>query len=483
MPHQHSIAYMKNNEIFNDFFKEEIAQIHDKFGTQQENNLFSYKSYKMEDTYRKDQYYIVDLDESLNYKDLKKLPEDPRLFLYSSELTYLNGKVFQTEDYVDTVDILKHIHSLDSAIGKKMLDTYHNMCALQQDVQQFGESIFMIQKVLYKYLKENQIYQTTVEIDYDPNDKQSVTRWFQNIDRPDYDQFPRYNDSDYTQFLYIGKDGKEYYVIEDMSADKLFIYKPSNDNSGSWYMTSRNDFKDVNGDMHDALFESRQYIAKNIEENLNDFTLIGQYENGKVVKATVKLDDLNLVQGYIYGQLYAEGKVKLDIDDSFTYMLANYRKDHDHYNHDSDEAHFFSFLQEIKENPGSLYYHNYQYHGNHDNNPDLEYLEDKILRFVSGSKDYRHLTQLSQTHKDQIAQYIDDKMERFADKEGVKAHLTSIKNVLSNTYDSSAENTEDEDDIIIMRVRAPEEDIVEEIDEYNEKTGKVEKIKITHLKF
>lgn len=478
MPHQHLIAYMKNNEIFNKYFKDEIQQIYDSFGSEDKNNLFTYKTHKMENTYRKDEFYIVDIKEPIEYDDLKKLPKEPRLFLYSTELTYLSGKVFQTEDYVDTMDILEYIYGLDAEIGNKMINSYHNMCASNKEVQQFGESIFVIQKVLETYLKENNFYQSTVEINYDPNDPQSVTNWFQNVDSPDYDQFPRYNDGDYTQFLFKGKDGQEYHIVEDVASDNLFIYKSLNYNSGSWYMTSRNDFKGVTNDMHDALFESRQYISKNIEENLNQFTLIGQYENGIVVKATTRLDDLNLVQGYIYGQLYVEGKLKLDVNDSFSYMLANYRQDHDYYKHDLDEVHFFSFLKEIKENPGSLYYHNYQYYSNHDNNPNLDHVEDNVLKKMGDSKDYQHLQKLSPIVQEQIAQYIEEKMERFSSNEKIKSHLTAIKNALSNSMDN--DDIKDDDDIIITR--RPAKEIVEEVDMYNKKTGKIEKMKMTHLK-
>jgi hypothetical protein len=429
-----SIMHTVTSEFFNQYCKEELKELYNHFGEQQENNLFPYKKYVITGRYRQDEFYIADLKNPIEYKELEKLPKDsPRPLIYSHELCNLSGKVFECERYVYVSDIIQAINDMDSKLGHKLLDIYHNFCANSVEVDRYADNIFEIQKVMQKYLKENDLYKNSVEITYNPEDPESVTQWFQAVHREKFKELPQYNDLDYTPFLIIGNDKKEYYMIEDVSSDKLFIYSSKNENSGSWYKVSRNDFKNCADDMHDALYDSNQYLLKNIDENLNEFSLIAQYEDGKIVKATNGIDHLSLLQTYIYGQLNVEGKVSLDIDDSFAYMLANYRVDTDYHQHDIDEIRFFPFLKAIKENPGSLYYHNYVFHKSHENTPNLNDIAARTARELTHEKmDYGHLKQLSPKHQSEILNFITEKMEKFSSISLVEKHLNEIKTVLSS---------------------------------------------------
>lgn len=424
-----SITHTTNSEFFNTYCKDQIEAIYNRFGETSENSLFTYKKYVMSDTYRQDEFYIADIKNEIPYKELKKLSENPRVFKYSNALLQFSGRVFEAESYVNTVDIIKAIHDMDSHLGQQILDIYHTFCANSSEAVKSGDNILEIQKTLQRYLKENQLYQTTFPITFDADDKDSVTQWFQSSHKKESPDLPSYNDLDYTPFMIKDINNRDYYILEDVSSDNLFIWDSRKEGTGTWYQTPRNSFKSSSDDMHDALFTSRQYITKNINENLNQFTLIAQYQNGKIVKATQGILALNSVQSFIYGELYSQGKVALDIDNSFSYMLANYRVDHDYYKHDLDEIHFFSFLKNIADYPGTLYYHNYQYHKNHENTPDLTDLDSRMKR-PETNVDYSHLKNLSSLHQEQIRIHIVDRMEKLPLGEHFQGYLDKVKAIL-----------------------------------------------------
>lgn len=427
-----SITHTKVNEFFNKYCKQELLDLYNNYGENKTNNLFSYKEYNLKNS--RDQFYIVDNKEIIPYEALDTLQSDaPRTFKYSMELSGLSGKVFQAEHYFRIVDIINAISDLDINIGNKILNKYHQFCANSVEVLNTSENIVVMKNAITKYLQENDLYKTAVDITYDPKDDQGVTKWFQDVHKVEFKDLPSYNDLDYTPFLFVGKDNKEYYLLEDVASDQLFIYNSINENSGAWYCMARNDFKDSDDNMHDALFDSNGYINKNIEENLTIYTLIAEYVEEKVTKATSGIDDLNSMQSYIYGQLHVDKKVSLDIDQSFDYMLANFRVDHDYYKKDIDEIHFFKFLKEIANDPGTLYYHRYQYHSSHENKPNMENIEDRIVR--AEDTNYSHLRFLSKEHQEQILTYIKEKMVVFGTNKHLKKHLDAIENVLTNAND------------------------------------------------
>lgn len=424
------IEYMTSNEFFNEYCKGEIEQLYARYGNTKNNQYFEYKEFIVEDRF----FYIVDLKEEATYESLKNLSDDePRCFKYNEELRYNTGKIFSSDRYVDIDEIIFYIISLDSSIGQSMLEKYYNVAINSIEVMQYSDNILAMSQVIEDYLKTNQIYLQNFDIDYDALDKNSITKWFQDIHqkKSEIDVIPSYNDSDYRTYLVKAHNHKDYYIIENFASDKLFIYDKYTNNSGAWFAMPKNNFKNIDDDMHDALYDSNQYVIKNIEENLNFSTLIAEYKDGKVVKATNKITQLDSVQSYIYGQLYVENKVSLTKNTNFSYMLANYRMDNDSYQHDLDEIYFVPFLHAIKDYPGTLYYYNYHYYKSHENVPSSDSLEERVLNNLGTQEtNYSHLKLLPEKIQNEILTYIKEHFDMLSVGAEVKKHLTAIENLL-----------------------------------------------------
>lgn len=370
---------------------------------------------------------------------LNHIPQDiMRAFMDSFDVK--NSILVLPRGGYETEDFFQKLFENAPKIGQKILNKYHESVAqCSEEVELANSNLLVTQNAIISYLKENKIEKIAFEIDFNPEDEKSVNQWFREIHKKTsrLKEPPAYNDLDYIPFLINGV-----YVIENIASSKLFIYKENpvgnSDGNGSWYVVKRNEFDDNIAVLHDACYDSNQYIVKAINEQCNCQTLLAEMENGKIIKASHSLPELESMQNYIFDELEKQGLVKRDVpQESFEKKISTYRVIHDVWKKMSNELYFFIMLNDknLQEKNGQVHFENYIYikdgQTQEPNFNEKQIVENLNLFLEREKVKFPNVEKLTENNKNLILEYLQEKIKPLKGlNPTVQSAILSLESIL-----------------------------------------------------
>lgn len=339
-------------------------------------------------------------------------PYDDRSVNYTLHSDYFKGTGLfinsqQTEHIIDLITALSKV---DKPSALEMLDRYQKQFNESVEAKSTSNKIITETNLMMDYLRKNEIQVNDLNINIDYlnqfiNDSEKLNEEINKLNKilPEAIKIEGYNDLDYYPFLF-----DNIYVIEDVSASKILICKKESDKT-YWYKAERGEGLDVNDWISDILYDHHQFVKYQLD-NLNEFNLIAEFHGNKLVKSTIGIYYLNLLQGYIVEKLVSENKLNPKLPDlSFEELLKHYAFQKEIYH--IEERSIVDLLKKIKIVDGKMTYDGF---GLVD--PDL--MQETIRHESIGEHHFRdidnisRLDNLEQNHKDSINEYLSRLLER-----------------------------------------------------------------------
>lgn len=252
--------------------------------------------------------------------------------------------------------LIAKLAETEQSSAQKMIKRYHDTFLQSHEVISTSEKMLADTNLMIQYLKKNKIKVKDLNFDMAQlhnlsNDEDALEKEVKIIAKrlPESIKIEGYNDSDYYPYLF-----DKFYIIEDIASSKMLFCKQEG-NKTTWYKTERwNEEFEIDDRIHEFIHTQHQ-LPKSHISNLNEFNLVVEYESDKITKATVEIEYLNLLQGYIVNTLVEEGKIKQGLPDfSFEELLHNYTFQKEFYH--IEERAIVELLQEIKIIDGKMTY-------------------------------------------------------------------------------------------------------------------------------
>lgn len=359
------IQHARPTEFFNEYLSlEDRNKIKALKGEIIQKGYLEIKTIKSPSRYNEDNvFYVVTSDKDIDYKEIRSYIDKDSLSMPLIQdlldLSFQKGTFICTgsKSHWKINDIFKNIAVNDSSLGHDLIGKYHQYVVdCSKEVELMHDNLWLTQEAMIKYLEENKIEKKAYPIDYDTQDEEATTKWFNKMYKLEK-SLTAYNDLDYIPFIINGT-----YVIEDVSSSILLIYKAQSDTDGSWYQVPRNEFED--DDLSDARYTSNQYITRAIDEQCDEYSLVAKIENKKIVKASSAITTLELLQNYIFDELERKNKVKRNAPEvDLNQLIGTYRMTHDNWGHETNDLNFFKMLNDknLKEIKSRLTFDDYFY--------------------------------------------------------------------------------------------------------------------------
>jgi hypothetical protein len=290
------------------------------------------------------------------------------------------------------------------------MNRYQALFNTSLEAKSTSNKIITETNLMMDYLRKNNIQVEDLNIDVTylnqfANDRNKLESELNKINA----KFPKpisiesYNDCDYSPFLF-----ENTYVIEDVSASKMLICKKDMDKT-YWYKVERGTNMEMDDWISETMYTHHQ-LPKFALEALNEFSLIAEFHGNELVKSTIGIYYLNLLQGYIVEELVREDKIKPNLPDlSFEELVKHYAFQKEIYH--IEERSIVELLTDMKVIEGKITYDGF---GLVD--PDLI---NKVVRYESISEHHFRdidsipkLDYLEQHHKDSINKYLAELLDR-----------------------------------------------------------------------
>lgn len=213
------------------------------------------------------------------------------------------------------LDLIKELYIHDRSNAILLLNDYFVESLQCEDIKEIS-SIFVKQvEQMEQYLEKENIKVDNYRLDYsdfsniflNKDDKANEKEF--NLLEEKYGEgfdFPAYNDSDYTPMILDGD-----YCIYDSSGARFFMVK---EDSGTKkiYMIYKDrialDFGKINDWASEFIYQHKQsYIM--LKEKITDADLIAEIKEGQLVKSSVTMKTMHLLQNFIVSQLIENGKI------------------------------------------------------------------------------------------------------------------------------------------------------------------------------
>lgn len=274
------------------------------------------------DYFHKAKIYVFESVNKIEEEDLKDLflfhPELDKHTLMISTVTF-NPNIFNyaSEEKISAIPgIISYIHDEKPELAKTLKEKCDDYCLNNAlDVVILEDSVIRLTSQLKNYLEDKKIIKNIapITIDDDSSDKE-VEDWFNNLEEQD---IPYYGDADFYPFIY-----NDFFVIEDIMVNKLFICKKNNDGF-TWYQTERNfEVDNVNSDI---VYESGLYVKHLTENACIDINKILTIENNKIVQVSPDFEHLESVLEIIAKKLVKQKEIEPLITKlSFEDLVKNY---------------------------------------------------------------------------------------------------------------------------------------------------------------
>lgn len=230
------------------------------------------------------------------------------------------------------MNLLNELALYDKENATPLLKEYFNLSVQAEDIVEISDIFIKQIKQMSQYLKEENLIVENLNLDYKALDKLfsnedeelclAELNKLENIFEIPKD-FPAYNDLDYTPMILDGD-----YCIYDSSGARLFIVKEDHE-SQKIYMISRDRRQlnvQINEWLHDFIYDYKQpYIL--LKDTIRESDLIAEIQDGKLIKSSVDMKTMNLLQSYIVSELIEKGKIVDNILNlSFKELLENYTR-------------------------------------------------------------------------------------------------------------------------------------------------------------
>ncbi len=203
--------------------------------------------------------------------------------------------------------LIQTLESVDPTSAKKMLDKYHDAYAASVDAAIVGNKVYAETIKMMSYLNEAGLKVSDLNINTKLLNSLPESELDLEITRlqelyPAPPDIKGYNDLDYYPYLF-----DDIYVIEDVSADAMLICKKDGEKL-TWYNVDRSSGEDIHHWIGDLLYDKRQLAKANLGL-LNDFNLAVEFDGEKLTKASIDVEYINLLQGYIVSTLTKKVKI------------------------------------------------------------------------------------------------------------------------------------------------------------------------------
>lgn len=339
-------------------------------------------------------------------------PYDDRTVQYTLHSDYIKGVgLFINSQHTDhIVDLIGELAKVDKVSALEMITRYQASFNESAEAKSTSNKIITETNLMMDYLRKNniQVEDLNIDIDYlnqfvgEQSKLESELNKL-NAKLPKPIRIEGYNDSDYYPFLF-----ENIYVIEDVSASKMLICKKEGDKT-YWHKVERGTNMEMDDWISDTMYDHNQ-LAKFALEDLNEFNLIAEFHGTKLVKSTIGIYYLNLLQGYIVEELVKENKIKPNLPDfSFEELVKHYAFQKEYYH--IEERAIVALLEDIRVIDGKITYDGF---GLVD--PDLM---NKVIRHETISEHHFRdiekipsLDFLEAHHKESINEYLAELLER-----------------------------------------------------------------------
>jgi len=322
-----SMMYTKPGQFFTQQDIQSFLKINHNKTEVGEITVYDFKTQEYEKNPYRNPLYHVNLFEIPKGTEID--PYDRRYRDYIHFADYYKGSGFfinsQQTDHI--MDLIQTLVKVDQDSAKQMLDRYHQEFNESKEAKSLSNKIVTETNLMMQYLRKNKICAEDLNINVEElnqfaNDKKELEKALNNLtkDLPEPIDVEGYNDLDYYPYLF-----EDTYIIEDVSADRMLICKKEL-NKTSWYQVERwPDFiLGIDGWISDTLYEHHQ-LSKYHFDKLDDFNLIAEFDGNKLVKSTIGIYYLNLLQGYIMEKLVKENKIKPNLPDlTFEELVKHY---------------------------------------------------------------------------------------------------------------------------------------------------------------
>lgn len=351
---------------------------------------------------------------NINFFELNSTinPYDEKYVKYTLHSDYIKGAgIFINSQHTDhIVDLIAELSKIDKPSALEMVNRYQQLFNESLEAKSTSDKILTETNLMMDYLRKNSIQVEDINIDVNylnqfVNEQKKLNEEIDKINQkfPNPISIEGYNDSDYYPFLF-----ENTYVIEDVSASRMLICKKELDKI-YWHQVERGINMEMDDWISDTLYTHHQ-LPKFALESLNEFNLIAEFHGNQLVKSTIGIDYLNLLQGYIVEELVRENKIKPILPDlSFEELLKHYAFQKEIYH--IEERAIVELLTDMKIIDGKITYEGF---GLVD--PDLM---NKVIRNESISEHHfrdidsiPNLNYLAPHHTESINEYLAELLER-----------------------------------------------------------------------
>lgn len=418
----------------------------DDYFTPQEKQLFLAIPHKVESLDKID-YISFDVPENGKYPVLsrvhiahvKEIINDEESSKYRKMLHYTSfyneddatGYFINSNQGSHVLYLMQELYRHDKVNGEKLLSEYYELAVHTEDITSIEERFVRQEDGMQAYLQKKKLVVQDYGINtsvYDDKDDEQMEQELKSL-RTQYSKiknFPAYNDLDYIPMM-LGND----YAVYD-SASAIMYLVVNDNNSKKIYMIDRDrgsNKLEMNDWLQDFMYDHRQ-IYIHLKNSATPANLIGEIKDGKLVKASCELLNMDRVQSYIYSELLDAGKiVEKNPDMSFQDLLQNYAKQKQFYH--VEERSILPLLSTLKVVDDKLTYDDFSfvksktqiiheeigehtlkdlkfYKNGPDNTPDASGMRQLWITDI----ELKHLVNLPQKYKEQINEYLDELLER-----------------------------------------------------------------------
>lgn len=359
----------------------------------------------------------LDMDKFINHKELKEIFGDEIIDIYMDVFSNrYNEKPKRKENIIIHTDkqlkfLFKQLFTYNEIIAEDWINKFNdNYLNNSREIISYADRIKRQTKNMYEYLQKNNV--VVPFFDLEPNKiraKQEIEDLYYKIEDKN---LVGYNDLDYYPFIYNDK-----YIIEDVSADALYICDYKDSENLIWYNVERQyaSYRDL----EDHSNISKYYIKDSIDFELTHTNKIFEIKNSNVILANPEIETIKLLQGFIHKELVKSKKIKLTpMELSFERLFKNYVAQKSS-SYDIEERLFKDFLEDLIAVDGVLTYENFGYIKDSDiqeinrHEPSSFIIPDKInikIKFneeqIQEINDYLEKTRLELSYGN-INEYID----------------------------------------------------------------------------
>jgi hypothetical protein len=347
-----SMLYMQPGDYFT---KEEIQQFVNIAPNKTEIGDIVVYDFKKENDYTPlDRLALVDVKKEVNCHDKQYVKYLLHADYYEGTGLFISSRI---SEHIPL--LIAKLAETDKPAAQKMLNRYHETFLTSQEAITIGPKVIKETNQMIEYLKKNKIQVKDLHIDVDSlhklvDDEDALDKEITRIskDFPKKKEIKGYCDLDYYPYMF-----EDLYIIEDTASDKMLLCKKDGNKTG-WYVTERwADEYRVNDWINEILYDQHQLPKAQIPR-LDDFILVAEYEGDQMTKATVELEYLNLLQGFIVKELVGKKKIKAEIPElSFEQLVHNYAFQKESYH--IEERAIVELLQEIEIIDGKMTYEDF----------------------------------------------------------------------------------------------------------------------------